>query len=337
MKKKDKGSKDQNIVLFPGLKDRLLEFGLKHLDNHQYDEAVNLLRQAYEIDPENEEIGMGFLLALYESSNYEEAKDVCKELLHKGIGSYFEIIDVYLMILIQLSNHNEVVHTIKALLDENEVPMEKVDHYEKLLQFSQNRVITDKQPIDTHLNKKMEPLFLNGDMKESIFKIAGLANQNIFPHLTELTNYLENESAHPFLQTMVLNLLREHGIDKNIVVKKFHYEETLIPVNLNAVFETPFYLVLIDYMKEKIENENPTLFNQIKEMADRHLFLLYPYELIPNKKNLWTAAYHSFGHELYGESMDLNRKAKDYEVDVSSLVNAIGFIKKLEEISLPIV
>lgn len=336
MKKKEKA--DQKIVPFPGLKERLLAVGLEHLEKQQFEEAVKMLGQANKMDPENQEIGTAFLLALYESGNFENARDLCKNLLHKGIGNYFEIIDVYLMILIQLSFHEEVVNTIKALLDENEVPIEKIEHYEKLLQFSQNRIGMKIQATETHDQQQpIEPFFSTNDIRENTIKIANLANQNIYPYLGELIQYLRHEKAHPFLQTMVLNVLREHGIEKSVYVKKFNFEGNFIPTQLNSVFETSFYLELIEYLKESTEHDNPTLYMQIKEMIDRHFFLLYPFELTPANKNLWSVVYDCFGQELYGETIDLEKVAKDSEMDVSSLASSISFIKSLEEISLPIV
>lgn len=334
MKNNDKGSKDGKIISFPGLKDRLLAFGLEHLDHHRFEDAANLLGQAYELDPENQEIGTAFLLALYESGNYEKAKDICRDLLHEGIGNYFEIIDVYLMILIQLRNHEEVIHTINVLMEEDEVPFEKMEHYKKLYQFSQNRLNNDTQLYDKQIGIQ-EAFFTTDNINENIYKIAGLANQNIYPYLNELIQYLSKKKAHPFLQTMVLNVLREHGIEKEIHIKKFHFQKNIQPLQLKPVFETSFYLELMIQMKEKMEHDNPSLFIQLKEMVDRHFFLLYPFELEPTECNLWLAAYLCMGKELYGEFLDLETIANEYDLAISSLVNAIKFIKNLEEISLP--
>ena len=54
----------------------------------------------------------------------------------KGIGDYFQMVDLYLTILIQLHEYQEIVITIEALLDEKEIPPEKHDHFLTILQFS---------------------------------------------------------------------------------------------------------------------------------------------------------------------------------------------------------
>ncbi|PTY80187.1 hypothetical protein B5V89_02560 [Heyndrickxia sporothermodurans] len=337
MEKNKNEKSDQKIVLFPGLKDRLLEMGIAHLDNHQFTEAVDFLGQANEIDPENPEIGTAYLIALYESGNYEKAKEVCHYLLHQGIGNYFEIIDVYLMILIQLSNHEEIIHTISTLLDENEVPLEKIEHYKKLLQFSQNRSESNNLQFNQQANIPENPFFLSDNIKENIYKVAQLSNQNIHPYIDELTQYVRKKSAHPFLKTMILNVLKEHGVEKEIQVEKFNNEGTFIPVQLPQIFETPFYIVLLEKLKVGLENNNPTLYQQMKDIVDRHFFLLYPFELVPEDPILWCLTYRCFGQELYGETLDLEKIAEENQVNAASLVKAITFLKKLEEISLPII
>ena len=67
---------------------------------------------------------------------YEEARELCDELLRKGIGDYFQIISIYLMVLLQLSEHKEMIETIELLFQENQIPFDKIEHFEKMLNFS---------------------------------------------------------------------------------------------------------------------------------------------------------------------------------------------------------
>ena len=85
---------------------------------------------------ENYEVNMGLLVSLVELQQYEEARELCHELLRKGIGDYFQIINIYLMVLLQLSEHQEMVETIELLFQENQIPFDKIEHFEKMLHFS---------------------------------------------------------------------------------------------------------------------------------------------------------------------------------------------------------
>src|SRR5699024_5626992 len=133
----------KKIITFPGLEKRLLQLGLECLEQHQFAEATDYLRQAREISPNNPEIEMTYLLALYENGDYRLAKKQCETLLTLGIGDYFEVTDLYLMILIQLKEHRQVKETIEMLIEENEIPIEKYDHYQHLLQFSKKVIANE--------------------------------------------------------------------------------------------------------------------------------------------------------------------------------------------------
>jgi tetratricopeptide (TPR) repeat protein len=336
MRKDDKLDKKENIVYFPGLKERLLSMGIEQLELKKYTEAVKLLLQAKELDHDNSEIGTALLLALFEIGHYSDAKIQCEEMLRKGIGDYFKIIDVYLTVLIQLGEYKKVLETINALIEEKEFSPEKLDHYEKLLHFSEKRVSNNKRY--SYASKDSNKGILQSkNIEEQILIVAGLINVNIQPHMDELMGFLmKNPGHHPFLQTMIVNVLKEHGIEKNMNIEKFHYQRSIVPSHLISLYETPFYGLLIEFMQKEMGQKNPTLYEQMKIMVDKHFFLLYPFELEPDNTTLWAAAYHCLGLELYGELIDIDKMCELYHVKSIELRKSLQFLRQLEEISLPI-
>ena len=94
-----------------------------------------MLQRANELDPDNPQIVTALLVATYEDGHYHEAKMLAEELLYQGIGDYYEILDIYLMILIQVQEHEQVIHTIETLFEEREVPPDRVDHFQTLLKL----------------------------------------------------------------------------------------------------------------------------------------------------------------------------------------------------------
>ncbi|MCP3741260.1 tetratricopeptide repeat protein [Rossellomorea sp. BNER] len=338
MKKKGKPkSKNDNIVYFPGLKDRLFEKGLHALENQQLDEAIVLLNQAYEIDPDNGEVATAFTLSLYENRNYEEAKEICKQMLHSGLGEYFEVVDLYLMILIQLNEHGDVVETIHALFEEKEVPFEKEDHFRKLLSFSE-KVLKGK--ADESLKEEFihkpnlteAPTLLKGkNLEEQTIILAQLVHQNIHPFLAELTGLLKADDTHPFLKTMILNVLREHGYDKDIKISKFKMSYTGSPTPLKDVFQTQFFINVAEVIENHLHSSNPTLGEQMIELLKRHCFLLYPFEIEKPHETVGLAYIH-YGLSLYGEVLENGPKGVHLENDIKEVIE---IIKQLEEISSP--
>ncbi len=321
--------KKDNIILFPGLKKRLFQFGMERLKDRQFEEAAHFFEQAREMGHDDDEMDRALAVAYYESADYQKAKERTEDMLRKGIGDYYENIDLYLMILMQLNMHDQVVHTLETLFEEQHVPLEKREHYETLLQFSKRALTNKENPHSSQ--ERVESVFGKGDFREQLVFISSLGDKNIQPYLSSLLNLLKDSQAHPFLQTATLNVLMEHQIQTPVQVSKFDYEGNFIPSELPDIMEGPFYQAIVAKLNEELENENPILLEQLKEMILRHQFLLFPFEFAPTNPVLWAAAYRSFGHEMYGENWSNEKTAKKFQVDPNELEQAISFIFDLEQ------
>ncbi|MFX0112841.1 tetratricopeptide repeat protein, partial [Bacillus pumilus] len=55
---------------------------------------------------------------------------------------------VYMTILIQLKEYEEVKQTIEAVLAENHLPAESAEHFYKLLEFSRRMIESPEQILD---------------------------------------------------------------------------------------------------------------------------------------------------------------------------------------------
>jgi tetratricopeptide (TPR) repeat protein len=336
MTKKNKQEKGK-VLQFPGLKERLLEKGVQALENGDIQESADLLTQAYEMEPENPDINTALVLALYENKQYDEAKVICKEMLLEGIGEYFEVVDMYLMILIQLHQHQDVIDTINALFDEKEVPSEKEEHFKKLLHFSE-KVLDGKEP---GTEMKVEPeipetaILKDKSLEEQTLIAAQLVHQNIRPYLSELLSYLSEETSHPFLQSMILNVLREHGYDKEVSINKLNKEVKVTPCMLQDVFETDSFMKVSEELEELLSQRNPSLFQHALELVKRHSFLMYPFEYQAAAENT-AIVYGSYAAEMFADAIlgeELNGKMEECE-ECGSLLEQLN---ELEEISSPII
>ncbi|MEK3890554.1 tetratricopeptide repeat protein [Bacillus sp. FSL K6-3431] len=334
MKKNHYDREEDNIILFPGLKHRLYEKGIERMEANDFQEAANMLRQAKALDPSNDEVCTAFLVALYESSAYEEAKLIASELLHEGIGDYYEITDIYLMILIQLNQHDQVVHTLEMLFEEKEVPKEKMEHFQTILGLSKKVLANDEQAKSISIDYDY---FNSLDLQEQTFQLGSLADKNIHPYLDSLVLMLEDKQAHPFLQTIILNVLRENKISQEVFVRKMHYKGTFIPAELSEVGETSLFQTISNALEVKLEHDNPILFMQLDDMIKRHAFILYPFEFEKDNANLWTLAYRGLGYEMYGDNWNTEKLASEFNVRLEDLKDAMMLLTELEQISSPII
>ncbi|SMQ83276.1 Tetratricopeptide repeat-containing protein [Bacillus sp. OV166] len=347
MKKREPVKRIDNVIFFPGLEKRLTDKGLENLEKKKFNEAINLLEEAREHDPDNDEILIGLVLAYFEASSFQKAKALAKEMLHKGIGDYLQMVDLYLTVLIQLHEYQEIVATIEVLLEEKEIPPEKYDHFLTILQFSR-RMAENRQPDpdpDTESNTyDITPektnvyelnLFSIDNLNEQMLLVSSLAEKNIRPYLPEIAEYLAAEAGHPFLKTILLSLLKEQEIDRELSVVKFEMEKKVIPTHLPEVREEPRLKEVKALLEARLESENPVLFENSFRMAERNFFISYPLELQPKSTAAWAAAFHHLAEYYLGMDTELHYLSGEYEVQVEEIEEAIAMIEVIEKISYP--
>ncbi|HZG73902.1 MAG TPA: hypothetical protein VEY51_20385 [Chondromyces sp.] len=321
---KKKWDKRGNVVIFPGTKEVLVQKGREALEQKKFEEAASFFSQSLELSPETDEedIQTALLLSLYEGGRYEEAMQLGKKMLHEGTGEYFDVLDIYVLILIQLKRYEEIESTLTALLEEHPISEEKREHFERLLQFSRKM----KHPT-IEKNKK---LFLGDEtFQEKTFKLAELIHANIQPYLPDLLALLSNAEVHPFLQTLALNVLKEHGYDKPVNVQKFSFQMDIIPAALEDVFSTPYFISVLETIERELGQSNPTLLEHVTEMVKRHFFLLFPFEPEQFSPETWTKASILLAENYYGAEQEDGHVTPE-------LRHCLAIIRELDEISSPI-
>jgi tetratricopeptide (TPR) repeat protein len=346
MKKREPVKKIDNVIFFPGLEKRLTDKGLENLEKKKFNEAIKLLEEAREYDPDNDEILIGLVLAYFEASSFNKAKELAKEMLHKGIGDYLQMVDLYLTVLIQLHEYQEIVATIEVLLEEKDIPPEKHDHFLTILQFSR-RMAENRQPdtdTDTESDnnftreetniQELDLLSIN-NLNEQMLLVSSLAEKNIRPFLPEIADYLDAEAGHPFLKTILLTLLKEQEIDRELSVLKFAMEKKVIPTQLPQVWEEPRMNEVKAFLEDRLESNNPGLFENTIRMAEQIFFISYPFELEPKSTGAWAAAFHHLAHYYLGMESKVDHLASEYEVSVEEIEEAMAMIEVIEKISYP--
>jgi tetratricopeptide (TPR) repeat protein len=340
MKKRD--SKKDNVILFPGLEKRLLEKGLDYLKQKKYRDAIQYLEQALEHDQENSDVHVGLILANYEAGYVKQAKQIAAEMLRSGLGDYIQVIDLYLMILVQLNEYAEIVSTIEALIDEKEIPADKQEHFTRMLEFGR-RMLEDGADMAVPAEMEPEPegmtlgLFELQDPKDQVMIAARLTKENIRPYIKEIKEYVASEQGHPFQKTMLLNILREQEFAEEIDVRKFGLEKSFIPAKIQDMKDYIASNDFIQILADEVENEDPVLYENILSLIERHFFLLYPFDLPQGAAEAWAAAYHFIANEYYGFDETLETFAELYTSSGEEAEQVLAFIRMLEEISYPII
>ncbi|WP_100402180.1 tetratricopeptide repeat protein [Bacillus sp. FJAT-42315] len=322
--KKKKWIKKGNIFIFPGTSEELIRKGREALEKKDYDQAVLYLQEAlqYPLD-EEDDVKMALLLALYESDQYDQALSLCKDMLNQGIGEYFDVLDVYILILMQQKQYEEIYTTLSALMEEKQLPEEKRENFEQLLLLSKK--MKDSPPIEE------KSLFTGSEsLRERTIKLMELVNQNIRPYKKDLEELLKDPQTHPFMQTLILNVLKEHGIEQPTEVRKFYFHKQVVPAVLKDTFESEYFQEVIRWLEEQLGQTNPVLLEQVRECVKRHFFLLYPFDPEEVAPESWAEASLLLVQSYYEDGL-LNENELGKEISRS-----LALIKELDEISSPI-
>jgi tetratricopeptide (TPR) repeat protein len=333
MKKRERAKKIGNVIFIPGLEQRLKDKGLESLQMKKYNEAITLLEEAKELNPEDGEILIGLVLAYFEASSYKKAKTLTNEMLLKGIGDYFQIVDLHLSILIQLHEYEEIVTTLEVLLEEKEFPPDKHSHFLTLLQFSK-RMAENNKPDEDLPHSTLNLLSLH-NLNEQMAVISNLADRNIRPYIAEIQDYLCSNEGHPFLKTILLTLLKDQEFDKEIRVRKFDLELKVAPAQLPEIQLQPKMKEIKKRLADILENNNPVLFDNIIGLVERIFFISFPFELQPESVNAWAAAFHLLGQDYFGIEPEIDEISNDYQVPREKIELAMTKIREVEEISIP--
>ncbi|MBD8068877.1 tetratricopeptide repeat protein [Bacillus sp. PS06] len=343
-KDNDKIHKEATVIQFPNLKERLIEKGLQSLKSKNYKDALSLLLQAQELAGEHDEIDLGIVLCLLELGELEEAKQRCKLMLHQDIGDYFNVLQVYLTILIQLRQYQEVKETIEAVLEEDQVPPQYAESFYQLLELSKKMIHSgdelykleeeSEEPITYTLSERIQEILLErDDRNEQAAFIHSIKEYSLHKDLELLKEFVSHPNKDPMMKTLLLQILMDQKVNEEIAVEKFGQVLHVIPATMGDILSDEYSMSVLRHLEDQLGNENPTLFEVTKEIWMRVLFVLFPFVPTEDSPSIWAAALHLYGYELHGIEIENAELEESYGVNVFQLKHVINKIQKIEEIT----
>ncbi|RAK21353.1 tetratricopeptide repeat protein [Anoxybacillus vitaminiphilus] len=327
------------IIYFPKLKERLVEKGLERLQAKKYKEALSFLQEAYELDSTDADVELGIVLCLLELGEMVQAKERCYKILQEGKGDYFQILQIYLSILIHLQQYDEVMMTIRAVLEESDnIAPAFRQNLINLLHFStkmsEQPSIDLKREETTQLTQLAQLLLQSDHPTEHIKIIKQLEKEDIHSVLPILKQYLADEKNNPLTKTMILQLLTSKRIAERIVVKKFGDALTVIPSELNENRQSDLASEVLYILEKQLSMESPSLYQLAESIWLRYLYILYPFIPESQESRQWAAVLHITACEYQGLKINKKNIAKLYGVSYEQIQPLYQSIWEIEEISL---
>ncbi|SES03737.1 tetratricopeptide repeat protein [Salisediminibacterium halotolerans] len=333
-------SENDNVILFPGLVQKLSEKGMTALKEQKYYDALTYFNQSTELDPEHAQARYGLVITNIELNRLDEAKKYCESMLKEGIGDYYEVLQVYVSLLVQLGAYDEVVDLLEVVIQEDKLPSEMAETFYQLLDFS--RQMTDEYgaPSDDTLMEEQAlmppPAELINDLEkgnpdQQWGAIQQLSHHKLADVEDAYRDFLKSKDQHPVLKSYILQLLKEMDSTGTFVVHKFG-ESFTIELHKEDLFHETFGMQVIDRLEKELADDNPTLFDIVQQVWWHYLFALYPKKPEPADIDIWACALHETGRHLLSDGEEFISLSAHYGTDESDVMMCTEHIKEIEQL-----
>lgn len=309
-KKYGKLQTKENIIVFPGMVDRLISEGLKHAEDFQYDLAVDSIRQAMTYREADEQTLGVYAYSLYEIREFKEARIICEELLKLGPTYYFETMELYVTILMELRQFAEVTKIVNSLLEEGSIPPEKEDKFHQLLKLNERvakqkgEVLVDDVPhnnqIDATLFQYETFSHFPEDKQQQL--LVELEGEDLTLIENELAAIIENGLTSPIAKSFALLLMVHQGIERTLTVEKFGYKADISPKDLPDPAKTSKVESVLGITEEELI-QNPTKLEMVHDLIIRHSFATYPFEWFTYEEQEVSTTYIDYVGSMLGEDV----------------------------------
>ena len=270
--------KRENIIIFPGTFEKLVRQGINFVENEEYKKAVEVFDQAIEIEPETLEFLTPYAISLYETKDYKRAKEVTTHLLHTGPEDYAGTMELYLTILIQLEEYDDVETNIDILLDEGFVPHELVNKFTYLRELN-NRLSMRYGVEDSVISEA--PFTLDDFIEMNVFEqqqvLASLDGTDLRAMTTVLEDIAESVHFSPIVVTFALTLLHQSGFQKELTIRKFGREKTVVPVDMTLPGQDESTQQVLATLDELLA-QDPSRFELAKGLVEKFAIMAFPFD-----------------------------------------------------------
>lgn len=272
MKRKQPLYKKGNMILLPGVIERMLDSAHEHAEHYRYDQAVEEFERAFDLTEPTTHSLLAYAYCLYEVRRFRDARDVCERVLTHSNIPMVEVMELYLTVCMELKEYAHVT-TLATNLLEQPLEDEQRERIERILSLNEKIIerMSQQQSTDEQLRE-----FLTMSIHEQDQFVSTLFQQNIRPYKETLQQYIETTAVHPLIRAMLLTVFNAQQIDVDIA---YPLEERVIVVNpltlAGGPFDSPQYIEMIEQSENLLDND-PTKLEMVQDLIKRHALYVYP-------------------------------------------------------------
>lgn len=280
------GSDSQNVILFPTWQKNLEQASKQALEEKKYTEALAKLNQLLSYNVNKHEVFIGKLICLIELEHYDEAIDLCEELLRFKDKDYYHYVHIYLTILFQTNQYEELILFVDDIMGDEQMPELVREQFEQLYKMSKQinaGLVIKAAQSDL---QKLKQVMKSEAYIEQWEYIEKLRKVDAEPPI-EVYDYLKNDAMHPVVITALFEWLQDRQIAETVEVQKLGVITTVNPKNTARIKEHDF-IKEISRLISDLEQENPSLYDILQHLLYRYTYVTFPI-MVPADKNKYVA------------------------------------------------
>lgn len=288
-----------NVIVFPNTVQVLLTEGMNLLKDEKYVSARDKLYEVLFYEPEHPGALGAYAYCLFELGEYEEALEVCKELLKVGPVHYLETMELYISILMQLRAFSEAEHVIEALIEEEVLPAERLEQFQQLRDLNE-RIASKSAPV------KIDPtLYAVGNFvalppAEQERRVLELPVGSVEVMKSSMIELVQHPDTDLLAKTYILFKLYEENVDAQVKLNKFSLDGTYSIQQLPDPAQDN-KIIAVKKVLEDAMQKDPTRLEMTMELFDRHVFIFYPFLWEAFSENQVAEAYKGYLDMLFSE------------------------------------
>ncbi len=269
--------KKENVIVFPGTFEKLVENGHVAVEQENYELAVEAFDQAIVYEPDNPEFLGPYAVALYETKDFQRAKEIAARLLHSGTADYVDAMELYLTISIQLQEYDEVEMTIDALIDEGIVPPDMLNKFNYLREL--NGRLSDRYAQDEP-SYRMELFTLDEFMKMDAlaqqYALASLEGSDLTDLVPLLEKIVVRDDVAPLAITFALTLLHQTGHSDELTVRKFGWEKRVVPAAMTLPGQDDLTKQVLEEVDRRLL-QDPSRLEMAQGLIEKFAITAFPF------------------------------------------------------------
>lgn len=295
--------RDDKIIPFPNVKQRLAENGMMALQQSDYGEALTYFDQLLAIEPKHPQANLGKAICLFEQGSLEDAAHICDYMLRHRLGHMHEVIQVYVSILIQCERYEAAVKILTRILRDESLSVNLSKFYHEMIAYCQ-KMIEEKNEASSRLSKEdvkyLTELLYSKQIDKQVAAITKLTKQPNESMVNILKQFLQNDKNDPLVKSIIIQSLRAEKIDETFEIQKFSKRMYINPARMDAVENASIFEQAREKLSDMLENDNPTLHELCLQILSKVAMTIYPFPLPIEDAKLLAAMVHFEGTNRMG-------------------------------------